>query len=157
MQEDKLKSKLVKNLQEGEILEHIKKWDLKNASPDDRLLISKLSSEESQRLQKEFNFKGNYELVRQIDAQHIAHTLAQHGDEISEASRGQEAISLKDIAGYENIIKSADTRELRGKRIIYKKQINGHFVVVEEALTGKNRLGFVTMWKSKGKIKPPTS
>ncbi|SQB99532.1 tetrahydrofolate dehydrogenase/cyclohydrolase, NAD(P)-binding domain protein [Helicobacter fennelliae] len=145
------KTTLEKNLTSDELLAKINKIDL-NSTQNTKILVAKVRDDELENLAKEFNFKGNYQLAREIDSQHIAHTLRNHGDEAKEAQRGQIAITKEDIANYENIIKSADIREINGKNIIYKKQINGHYVVVEEALTGKNKLEFVTMWKSRGNI-----
>lgn len=145
-------------LSNKEIQEIVSQWDLENPRAQDRIFVSKVEGKELEQIQKEFHFKGNYEIAREIDAQHIKHALNRHGDKTIEESRNQIPITLDEILDYQNIIKSADVREVSGKNIIYKKQINGHYVVVEEALTGKNKLEFVTMWKSKGNITtPPTS
>ena len=135
-----------------EIKDIISKWDLSNPSKNDKLLVSQVTGDELELLQNEFNFKGNYPLAREIDSQHLAHALNRHGNEQTEASRGQIPINIDDIVNYENIIKTSHIRETQGNKIIYKKQVNGHFVVVEEVLTGKNKLEFVTMWKAKGNI-----
>ena len=37
-------------------------------------------------------------------------------------------------------------------RILYAKQVNGYYVVIEEVLSGQNKLQFFDMWKGKGKI-----
>uniref|UniRef100_UPI001F08166D PBECR3 domain-containing polyvalent protein n=1 Tax=Helicobacter suis TaxID=104628 RepID=UPI001F08166D len=151
------KTKLERELSPQEIHEVISKWDLKNPSPKDRLLIGRVQGEELEQLAKEFKFKGNYALAREIDAQHVAHALNRHSNISVETSRNQIPITLEDITNYPNIIKNAEVREVERDSIVYKKQINGHYVVVEEALTSQNKIRFVTMWKSKGTITtPPT-
>lgn len=140
-----------KILTNQDIKEQISKWDL--SAPKQTLITNKIDGEELEKLNEHFKFKGNYALTRQIDSEHIKHALSHHGDEKIEALRGQKAITLDDIANYENYAKTADIKEYIDKKVISKKQINGHFVVVEEALTGKNRLNFVSMWYVKGKIK----
>ncbi|WP_233707989.1 PBECR3 domain-containing polyvalent protein, partial [Helicobacter bizzozeronii] len=146
------KSTLTEDLSPVEIRSHIEQWDLTNPKATDRLLIGKVEGKELEQLSQEFKFNGNYALARQIDAQHVAHALNRHGDLKVETSRNQIPITMEDIANYPNIVKSADIREVEGNNIVYKKQINGHVVVVEEALTKKNKISFVTMWKSKGDL-----
>ncbi|WP_267891172.1 PBECR3 domain-containing polyvalent protein, partial [Helicobacter felis] len=146
------KSTLKEELSPQEIKSHIEQWDLTNPKATDRLLIGKVEGKELEQLSQEFKFNGNYALARQIDAQHVAHALNRHGDLKVETSRNQIPITLEDISNYPNIVKSADIREVEGNNIIYKKQINGHYVVVEEALTKKNKISFVTMWKGKGDL-----
>ncbi|WP_158653179.1 PBECR3 domain-containing polyvalent protein, partial [Helicobacter bizzozeronii] len=146
------KSTLTEDLSPAEIKSHIEQWDLTNPKATDRLLIGKVEGKELEQLSQEFKFNGNYALARQIDAQHVAHALNRHGDLKVETSRNQIPITMEDIANYPNIVKSADIREVEGNNIVYKKQINGHVVVVEEALTKKNKISFVTMWKSKGDL-----
>ncbi|WP_459177951.1 PBECR3 domain-containing polyvalent protein, partial [Helicobacter bizzozeronii] len=146
------KSTLTEDLSPAEIKSQIEQWDLTNPKATDRLLIGKVEGKELEQLSQEFKFNGNYALARQIDAQHVAHALNRHGDLKVETSRNQIPITMEDIANYPNIIKEADVREIEGDNIVYKKQINGYFVVVEEALTKKNEISFVTMWKSKGNL-----
>ncbi|MFC3847254.1 hypothetical protein ACFOPX_01725 [Helicobacter baculiformis] len=143
------KSKLTQDLNPQQIKAHIEQWDLSNPKATDRLLIGKVQGEELEQLKSEFNFKGNYTLAREIDAKHVAHVMHRHSSAKIEEPRNQIPITLEDISNYPNIVKNADVREVAGGRIRYKKQINGHYVVVEEALTGQNKLRFVTMWKKK--------
>ena len=146
------KSNLERDLTLQEIKDIASKWDLNNPSADDKLMISKVEGDELAQLSKDFDFKGNYAVVREIDAQHLAHALNRHSDEASEAARNQIPITKDEALDYQSVIKTHDTREISGNHIVYKKQINGHYVAVEEVLTGKNKLRFVTMWKSKGNI-----
>ena len=151
------KTTLQKDLSAQEIKETVQKWDLDNPNPNDKLLVSLVQGDELATLSKEFDFKGNYALAREIDAEHIHHALQRHSNLDIETSRNQIPITKDDIFNYQNIIKTADTREVKGDKIIYKKQVNGHYVVVEEALTGKNKINFVTMYKPKGNIMPPST
>nr|WP_240329622.1 hypothetical protein [Helicobacter suis] len=100
------KTKLERELSPQEIHEVISKWDLKNPSPKDKLLIGRVQGEELEQLAKEFKFKGNYALAREIDAQHVAHALNRHSDVSVETSRNQIPITLEDITNYPNIIKN---------------------------------------------------
>ncbi|WP_459178023.1 PBECR3 domain-containing polyvalent protein, partial [Helicobacter felis] len=149
------KSTLAEDLSPAEIKSHIEQWDLTNPKATDRLLIGKVEGKELEQLSQEFKFNGNYALARQIDSKHVAHVMNRHSNPKIETSRNQIPITMEDIANYPNIVKSADIREVEGNRIRYKKQINGHYVVIEEALTKKNKISFVTMWKSKGDIATP--
>ena len=146
-----LKSTITHNLSPQEIKEYISKWDLSNPSKDDKLLITKVEGEELELLKKEFDFKGNYELAREIDAQHIAHALNRHTQDKNQANIN---INIDEILEhYPNITKNYDKRVFtKDNTIIYAKQINGHFIVIEEVLTGKNKLRFDTAWKQNGKL-----
>lgn len=146
------KSNLERDLTQQEIKETIDKWDLTKPNANDKLIISKVEQDELELLKKDFDFKGNYAVVREIDAEHLAHALNRHSDEAIETSRNQIPITKDEALDYQSIIKTHDTREVSGNHIVYKKQINGHYVAVEEVLTGKNKLRFVTMWKSRGNI-----
>lgn len=147
-----LKSTIQKPLSKDEILETISKWDL-NAPNKQKLLIAKVEGAELEQLKKEFDFKGNYEIAREIDSDKIAHTLKQHGDQAREAERGQVAVGLDDIANYENIVKNYDLRVVQdNNRILYAKQVNGFYAVIEEVLTGRNKLAYFDMWKGAGKL-----
>ncbi|WP_233704675.1 PBECR3 domain-containing polyvalent protein [Helicobacter bizzozeronii] len=148
------KSTLTEDLSPAEIKSQIEQWDLQNPNPKNKAVIAKVEGKELEQLSQEFKFNGNYALARELDAQHVAHALNRHGDPKIEMSRNQIPLTIQDISNYPNIAKSADVREVQGKKIKYKKQINGHFVVIEEVLTAQNKLRFVTMWKSRGKLRP---
>ncbi|EAU00349.1 hypothetical protein [Campylobacter curvus] len=95
---------------------------------------------------------------RTIYPDEIIHTIKQHGDENKEGLRGQKSINLKDIAGYLDIVNNADKQVVSQtkqglKALISGKQINGHYVVVEEAQTKHNNLAFKTMYFRNGKLK----
>ncbi|WP_425330591.1 hypothetical protein [Helicobacter pylori] len=65
----------------------------------------------------------------------------------------QPPITYKDIANYRNIVKNADETIKRDNRIISYKQVNGHFVVVEQINRNKSEFIFKTMFKEKGDYK----
>ncbi|WP_414626836.1 LPD23 domain-containing protein, partial [Campylobacter sp.] len=57
------------------------------------------------------------------------------------------------IDAYTDTIKNYDLRVLSGENsVIYAKEINGHHVAIEEALTGQDKMRFVTAWQTKGKL-----
>lgn len=97
------------------------------------------------------------DVKRTIYADEITHTLKQHGNEVKEAARGQKAITAKDIANYHKFAKDADKNIIvdgeRGQKVLISgKQINGHYVIVEEAQTKNNNLAFKTMYFRKGNV-----
>jgi len=97
------------------------------------------------------------DVKRTIYADEITHALKQHGNEAKEAARGQKAITAKDIANYHKFAKNADKSVIvdgeRGQKVLISgKQINGHYVIVEEAQTKNNNLAFKTMYFKKGDI-----
>ena len=147
------KSTLSEPLSVNEIKQNIEKWDLTNPNPQDKILISKVQGAELEQLKSEFDFKGNYALAREIEAKNVKHALTRHGDEAIENARGQIAITKDDIADYEKYTQKPDLRVVQdNNRILYAKQVNGYYVVIEEVLSGQNKLQFFDMWKGKGKI-----
>ena len=147
------KSTLSEPLSVNEIKQNIEKWDLTNPNPQDKILISKVQGAELEQLKSEFDFKGNYALAREIEAKNVKHALTRHGDEAVENARGQIAITKDDIADYEKYTQKPDLRVVQdNNRILYAKQVNGYYVVIEEVLSGQNKLQFFDMWKGKGKI-----
>lgn len=88
-----------------------------------------------------------------VDNSGIRHTFIQHGQAGTELPRGQEPVTPEDFGNLPDVIANPDTVELAGKTkqgretIQYRKRINGHIIVVEEARTGKKRLALVSMWK----------
>ncbi|GHQ67064.1 hypothetical protein VN0401_08230 [Helicobacter pylori] len=89
-----------------------------------------------------------------IDYQGIQHALNKHGiNSPSVKFSKQLPLTYKDIANYRNIVKNADETIKRGNRIISYKQVNGHFVVVEQINRNKSEFIFKTMFKEKGDYK----
>ncbi|GHR52244.1 hypothetical protein VN0495_06750 [Helicobacter pylori] len=101
-----------------------------------------------------FNFTYPKNAKAIIDYQGIQHALNKHGvNSPSVKSSKQPPITYKDIANYRNIVKNADETIKRDNRIISYKQVNGHFVVVEQINRNKSEFIFKTMFKEKGDYK----
>ncbi|WP_231215699.1 DUF3519 domain-containing protein [Helicobacter pylori] len=99
-----------------------------------------------------FTYPKNAKVI--IDYQGIQHALNKHGiNSPSVKFSKQPPITYKDIANYRNIVKNADETIKRGNRIISYKQVNGHFVVVEQINRNKSEFIFKTMFKEKGDYK----
>ncbi|WP_162969988.1 DUF3519 domain-containing protein, partial [Helicobacter pylori] len=89
-----------------------------------------------------------------IDYQGIQHALNKHGvNSPSVKFSKQPPITYKDIANYRDIVKNADETIKRDNRIISYKQVDGHFVVVEQINRNKSEFIFKTMFKEKGDYK----
>ncbi len=101
-----------------------------------------------------FNFTYPKNAKAIIDYQGIQHALNKHGiNSPSVKFSKQPPITYKDIANYRNIVKNADETIKRDNRIISYKQVNGHFVVVEQINRNKSEFMFKTMFKEKGDYK----
>ncbi|MCR2055646.1 hypothetical protein CHLV4139_09155, partial [Campylobacter helveticus] len=150
------KNEVLDGLSSRELKEILQSWDLSkenNANKKLRQIVSRVGNEEAKELSKHFNFKGKKPLVREIDSHQILHALNRHADEEKELKRGQEALSIEDISEYENIVKNYDFKHIQDNgRIIYAKQVNGHHIVLEEVLSGQDKLRFFDMWKQKGQL-----
>ncbi|WP_425330728.1 DUF3519 domain-containing protein [Helicobacter pylori] len=101
-----------------------------------------------------FNFTYPKNAKAIIDYQGVQHALNKHGvNSPSVKFSKQLPITYKDIANYRNIVKNADETIKRDNRIISYKQVNGHFVVVEQINRNKSEFIFKTMFKEKGDYK----
>ncbi len=101
-----------------------------------------------------FNFTYPKNAKAIIDYQGIQHALNKHGiNSPSVKFSKQLPITYKDISNYRNIVKNADETIKRDNRIISYKQVNGHFVVVEQINRNKSEFIFKTMFKEKGDYK----
>ncbi|WQW04370.1 DUF3519 domain-containing protein [Helicobacter pylori] len=101
-----------------------------------------------------FNFTYPKNAKAIIDYQGIQHALNKHGiNSPSVKFSKQPPITYKDIANYIDIVKNADETIKRDNRIISYKQVNGHFVVVEQINRNKSEFIFKTMFKEKGDYK----
>ncbi|MDZ7551586.1 DUF3519 domain-containing protein, partial [Helicobacter pylori] len=99
-----------------------------------------------------FTYPKNAKVI--IDYQGIQHALNKHGiNSPSVKFSKQPPITYKDIANYRDIVKNADETIKRNNRIISYKQVNGHFVVVEQINRNKSEFIFKTMFKEKGNYK----
>ncbi|RVZ51431.1 DUF3519 domain-containing protein, partial [Helicobacter pylori] len=101
-----------------------------------------------------FNFTYPKNAKAIIDYQGIQHALNKHGiNSPSVKFSKQPPITYKDIANYRDIVKNADETIKRDNRIISYKQVNGHFVVVEQINRNKSEFIFKTMFKENGDYK----
>ncbi|GAA8479444.1 hypothetical protein KKKH31_15510 [Helicobacter pylori] len=101
-----------------------------------------------------FNFTYPKNAKAIIDYQGIQHALNKHGiNSPSVKFSKQPPITYKDISNYRDIVKNADETIKRDNRIISYKQVNGHFVVVEQINRNKSEFIFKTMFKEKGDYK----
>ncbi|GAA6865682.1 hypothetical protein AOH223_07180 [Helicobacter pylori] len=101
-----------------------------------------------------FNFTYPKNAKAIIDYQGIQHALNKHGiNSPSVKFSKQPPITYKDIANYRDIVKNADETIKRDNRIIIYKQVNSHFVVVEQINRNKSEFIFKTMFKEKGDYK----
>ncbi|WP_198515998.1 DUF3519 domain-containing protein, partial [Helicobacter pylori] len=101
-----------------------------------------------------FNFTYPKNAKAIIDYQGIQHALNKHGiNSPSVKFSKQPPITYKDISNYRDIVKNADETIKCDNRIISYKQVNGHFVVVEQINRNKSEFIFKTMFKEKGDYK----
>ena len=95
-----------------------------------------------------------------LDGSSAVHILNRHGEDGTSLKDfpNQIPLTARDFSLLPGVIEDADVIELGGKnRIVFKKRINGHFIVVEET---RNRLGKlipVTARKEKAAASPSTS
>ncbi len=139
----------------------VKKIDELVESPNGKKIINTLSYVDDEALSSALDFQNNVAIKRVVNNSDIKHIFKQHGDSEIEASRGQIAIDKNDIANYPDIVIEADmqgivTGKNNVKKVLSAKQINGHYIVVEEVSTKKNTLSLKTMWKVQGKLKADT-
>ncbi|STO96242.1 PBECR2 nuclease fold domain-containing protein [Helicobacter canis] len=120
-----------------------------------KVAIDKLDKTEAEQL----GFKHPSDVRVTIDYQAINHTLNRHGiDSPLVQQSGQKAVDYNDIAEYRSIVKSADESldsvDNSGNPVVVSyKQVNGHFVVVEQIKKKNNEIGFKTMFKESGDYK----
>ncbi|AFI05074.1 putative barnase/colicin E5 family endoribonuclease [Helicobacter cetorum] len=103
---------------------------------------------------KAFNFEYPKNAKIIIDYQGIQHALNKHGVNSANVRLSKQLpITYTDIANYRNIVNNADETIKKGNRIMSYKQINGHFVVVEQINRNQSEFLFKTMFKEKGNYK----
>ncbi len=122
-----------------------------------KMIIEKASNKELEVL-KDANFRHPENIRASLDHDAIAHILKRHGVNSVNVKNGEIPITYQDIANYRYIVNNADailrTLDKYNKEAITAfKQINGHAVVVEQAINKKNELVLKTMFKSKGDYK----
>ncbi|WP_121727668.1 PBECR2 nuclease fold domain-containing protein, partial [Helicobacter labetoulli] len=124
-----------------------------------KIAIDKLEQAEAEKL----GFKYPNDVRITIDYSAINHTLNRHGAESALVKNsGQKAVDYTDIAEYRSIVKGADETlnsvdNMGTPVVVSYKQINGHFVVIEEIRKGQNELNFKTMFKQDGNYKDSES
>jgi len=116
---------------------------------------------DSVEIAKVLKFRGDTPIKRVINRSDLIHVFKEHGDAKIEAARNQVAITMDDVANYPEIANSYDARiiirEKGGKgKVISAKQINGHYITIEEVSTRKNTLKLKTMYNTKGELKADT-
>jgi hypothetical protein len=91
-----------------------------------------------------------------IDVSSINHAIKNHGNEKSETSRGQIAITEQDFEEIPEIITAPDNisyigNDAKGNKVIRyaKKRFNAEIYLFEEIRTGRRELAFETMYKRK--------
>ena len=87
--------------------------------------------------------------VHAVDESAIRHIFEKHGNEKSEALRGQVAVTNEDIESIADVLMSPDNIE-QGKKnntIELSKRIGNEVFVVQEIRVGRKKLAIVTMWK----------
>uniref|UniRef100_UPI000EB23739 DUF3519 domain-containing protein n=1 Tax=Helicobacter pylori TaxID=210 RepID=UPI000EB23739 len=122
-----------------------------------KMIIEKASNKELELL-KDANFKHPENIRASLDHDAISHILKRHGVNSVNVKNGEIPITNDDIANYRYIVNNADailrTLDKYNKEAITAfKQINGHAVVVEQAINKKNELVLKTMFKSNGSYK----
>ena len=124
-----------------------------------KIAIDKLEQAEAEKL----GFKYPNDVRVTIDYSAINHTLNRHGAESALVKNsGQKAVDYDLIAEYRSIVKGADETlnsvdNMGTPVVVSYKQINGHFVVIEEIRKGQNELNFKTMFKQDGNYKDSES
>ncbi len=122
-----------------------------------KMIIEKASNKEVELL-ADANFRHPENIRASLDHDAIAHILKRHGVNSVNVKNGEIPITNDDIANYRYIVNNADailrTIDKYNKEAITAfKQVNGHAVVVEQAINKKNELVLKTMFKSKGDYK----
>lgn len=93
---------------------------------------------------------------RMIDTQGVTHAFSSHGPG-NETRSDQVPISNEAVSLYVDIANNPDTISMRPKTrselatIEYRRQINGHAIIVEEIRTGRRKLAFKSMYIKKSK------
>ncbi|TPH66191.1 DUF3519 domain-containing protein, partial [Helicobacter pylori] len=122
-----------------------------------KMIIEKASNKELELL-ADANFKHPKNIRASLDHDAIAHILKRHGVNSVNVKNGEIPITNEDIANYRYIVNNADAilrtlDKYNQEAITAFKQINGHAVVVEQAINKKNELALKTMYKNSGSYK----
>ncbi|WQW43144.1 DUF3519 domain-containing protein [Helicobacter pylori] len=117
-----------------------------------KMIIEKASNKELELL-KDANFKHPENIRASLDHDAIVHILKRHGVNSVNVRNGEIPITYEDIANYRSFIDKADALFVDNNNLIAFKQINGHAVVVEQAVNRKSELVLKTMYRSNGDYK----
>ncbi len=122
-----------------------------------KMIVEKASNKELELL-ADANFRHPENIRASLDHDAITHILKRHGVDSVNVKNGEIPTTYDDIANYRYIVNSADailrTIDKHDKEAITAfKQMNGHAVVVEQAINKKNELVLKTMFKSNGSYK----
>ena len=117
---------------------------------------AKVSQEEAKRISEATGLNIDDRYVHTIIGSAVTHTLNRHG-EGNEKLEAQLPITDTDFERIPDIIRNPDEIRRGNEKvtggindtIVYKKRINGHILVVEEVRTGRRKLAFHTMRKTK--------
>ncbi|WP_332000813.1 anti-CBASS protein Acb1 family protein [Neisseria lactamica] len=90
----------------------------------------------------------------------IRHILKKHGNEKTENSRGQRAVTRQDIEKLPEILSDFDnmqysgTNEFGNETFLVKKRIDDEIYCAQEVWTGRKKMVVKSMWVKKAKKKP---
>lgn len=126
---------------------------LKAAERNDPVFMDYEGVGNGERLEADTGIKGISKFTHGIDSSSITHIVKKHGNQESEAKRGQLPVTQDDIKLIPDIIENYDYVEKGSKtpdgkgRLIYRKRYNGTTYFVEEIRVGRKKLFAKTMWK----------
>jgi len=115
-----------------------------------KILLGKISDDLAQKIYNEtgVGVKG-YNL--ELRADEIRHAYNEHGNEETEASRGQQAITVDDIVNFPRIVYGFDNVKVEwGNSLHFTKYVNGRTTIVTVYTDGNKSLSLKTMYKEKG-------
>lgn len=142
MDNSELQKKIDEFLKEGNLKSSVKKELVLGAAGD--ALVKNASK-------NGINIKG---FTHSLDNFFVNHIIKKHGDEKTEAKRGNVHITAEDIKNIPDILQSPDfiiygTKTKTGnKAIVFAKKINNSTIFVEEIRTGKKTLAAQTLYKT---------
>jgi len=127
---------------------------LENGSENNWVELNRLAEAEVQVLEQKtgLNLAG-YQRI--LDSASIRHTLKLHGNPLTEARRGQIAVSLDDFLYIPSIVNSFEELKYLGinrrgmETLLYRKQIGDVYFYVEEVRKGRKKLCLNTLYKKK--------
>ncbi|GBU23387.1 hypothetical protein R80B4_03304 [Fibrobacteres bacterium R8-0-B4] len=122
---------------------------LAGKTPGKKMLLGRIGIDLSKRIQEKtgVNLLG-YNL--ELRADEIRHARKQHGDEISEWARGQQAITAEDYANFPRIVTAFDSVKIGyDNGLHFVKDIGGRITAVMLFASGNKSLSLKTIYKGK--------